>query len=298
MTSGGDQQDLAARVARLERRLDRERRARTDAEQIAEDGLRSLYDANQELDQRILERTAELHQALDIAKAASDAKSVFLGQMSHQINTPLNGLLGMLELLASELPDTQSKEWHASATRSARRLERMTTRLITYVQLENADLLQRGSARQLSDVLSGLHDRWHGLCLRAGQLLAVELSPGADCAVHSPRELDLLFDELLSNVVDHAGSGAVTIAGRRTDGYAIVEIGDPGPGLDPEIVASAHNLNASRDQSNQADSQIHLGLALVDRIAAGLGASWEPAPDGRSAVVVTMPIVAAGDSSA
>lgn len=291
MSSEGELQDLTQRIERLERRLDRERRARTDAEQIAEDGLRSLYEANQELDQRILERTAELNAALEQAKAANEAKSVFLGQMSHQINTPLNGLLGMLELLTSELADDQARQWHASATRSAKRLERLTTRLITYVELENADLAARGESRWLSDVLSALHDRWHGRCLRSGQLLAVELNPGADCTIHAPRELDLLFDELLSNAVDHAGPGAVTVVARHVDQHAVVEIADPGPGLEPAIVAQAHSLNASPDQANRADAQVHLGLALVDRIAAGLGAKWEPA-SGRSAVVVTIPVSA------
>jgi signal transduction histidine kinase len=173
--AGGDE-DLGAQIARLEHRLDREKLSRSDAERIAEASLWSLSDANQEFDQRILERTDELHQARDVAEAANNAKSTFLGQMSHQINTPLNGLLGMLELLATEVGDAQAAEWLASAMRSAQRLEWLTKRLISYVELENTELRERGSPIPLSSVLSELHDRWHTRCLRAGQLLLVERS--------------------------------------------------------------------------------------------------------------------------
>ena len=67
---------------RLERRLERERRARADAERIAEDGLRALYDANRSLDRRIAERTRELEDATRRAEAASNARGAFLAHIS------------------------------------------------------------------------------------------------------------------------------------------------------------------------------------------------------------------------
>lgn len=281
-----------AEIRRLKVRLDRERRARREAEEIAEAGLRSLYDANQELDARILERTAELHEALAAAQEANDAKSAFLGQMSHQINTPLNGLLGMLELLSKELTDSQTETWHASAMRSARRLERLTTRLITYVGLETADLRHGDTYRQVREVLSGVHDRWHGPCLRAGQLLSVEVSAGTDASILAPPELDLLFDEVLSNAVEHAGPGAVRITtqvGVRGD-TVIVNVADSGPGIDPLQLEQTHQLRASPNQTNQGDRHVDLGLALVDRIAVGLGGTWKATNDGVASVEVTLPI--------
>ena len=288
----GDDSELHLKVARLERRLERERRAREEAEQIAETGLRSLYDANQELDQRILERTAELNRALDIAKAANNAKSSFLGQMSHQINTPLNGLLGMLELLENEIADARAIEWLASATRSARRLERLTTRLITYVELENVDLVKKGTPRHLRVVLSEIHDRWHTRCLRAGQLMSVELAPGTDVDVYGCEELDLLFDELLSNVVEHAGPGAVTVLGRAdiAADRAVIEVHDPGRGIDQTLIERPHNLSAAPNQTQQGDAKVNLGFALVDRIINGLGGEWGVLDNGRPGVSVSLPV--------
>lgn len=282
----------ASKIRRLERRLERERRARLEAEEIAEQGLRSLYDANVDLDRRIMHRTQELQFALEAAQAANDAKSAFLAQMSHQINTPLNGLLGLLELLATEMRDPQGQEWHAAAMRSARRLERITSRLLTYVALERIDLRAGSAIVAVGTVLGAAHDRWHAACLRAGQLLSVDLAAGSEASIHAPPELDLLLDELLSNVVEHAGDGSVTLSGRAIDGVVAIELTDPGPGMDPAVIERSRNFEADPNQDRQADAEIHLGLALVNRIVGGLAGTWESSATAEgSSVTVALPAV-------
>lgn len=93
-----------AEISRLEKRLAREVAARKQAEQIAEKGLRDLFLANQNLDQRVTERTLELQSARTELELAALQREAFLASLSRQVRTPLNGVIGMLDLWRATWP--------------------------------------------------------------------------------------------------------------------------------------------------------------------------------------------------
>ncbi|GGF57823.1 hypothetical protein GCM10011332_09160 [Terasakiella brassicae] len=64
-----------------------------------EESERKVIEANNELEQKVRERTATLKEAREAAERASAAKTEFLSSMSHELRTPLNAILGFAQLL-------------------------------------------------------------------------------------------------------------------------------------------------------------------------------------------------------
>ena len=75
---------------------------------------RELWQINQEMEQRIIERTAQLEEARMKAESADRLKSAFLATMSHELRTPLNSIIGftgiLLQKLGGPLNEEQAKQ--------------------------------------------------------------------------------------------------------------------------------------------------------------------------------------------
>ncbi|MEO0495097.1 MAG: HAMP domain-containing sensor histidine kinase [Actinomycetota bacterium] len=259
-------EELHARISRLERRLERERQARVDAEKIAEDGLRELYDVNQALDERVTARTRELEIARANAVAANEAKSQFLAHISHEVHTPINGVLGMLELLDASTQGDTERSWLRSASTSVERLQRLFVRLLAHLELESVDLAAVAEPKAVAEILDELAARWRTRAAAAGKLLMVDLEDPALVVGHTP-QLELGVEELLANAIDHADPGVVQLrASRDLLGRVRIGVADEGPGIADDLRTADRLLEPGAVTTRTAEG-LGIGLAFARRIA-------------------------------
>lgn len=268
--------DAEKRIDRLTRRLERERGAREAAEQIADRRMRELWLNNQELDQRVADRTAELEQALARLESSTSAGLAFLSNISHEMRTPLNGILGMIELLEDHVADGQPASYVAAARTSALRLERLLIRMLHLLELRHAGLQPQPVWTTVGEICRTIEDTWRIPAMRETQLLSLRPETSETKLEVSVEHLHQVLDEVVDNAISHADPGVIEVSVRVADGHLHVTIVDAGPGFDPTLHDPTREVFTPDDTSpSRFREGVGLGIALATMTAGLLGGSLD-----------------------
>ena len=100
----------------------------------------ALKDANENLEQRVAERTAQLEASREEALAAARAKASFLATMSHEIRTPLNGVVGMTTLMADTVLDAEQRDYLHTMRVSSDQLLGVINDILDFSKIESGKL--------------------------------------------------------------------------------------------------------------------------------------------------------------
>ncbi len=212
--------------------------------------------------------------AIDEARRANLAKSRFLANMSHEFRTPLNGLSGMSELLASTRLDSEQRGYLETIQAAARSLLSLVEDVLDISAIEAGKLKLKLEEFELAALLDEIE-----LILRpdarARQLdyvvaVAAEVSPRLR---GDPGHLRQVLLNLLSNAIKFTPSGEVRLQVALADASGASRqrlrftVSDTGIG----IPASARaKLFEAFEQADNSLSRKHAGTGLGTTIAKGL----------------------------
>ncbi len=122
------------------KRFERERLARKNSERLLEEKSFELWQANQELEKQVQQRTESLKQALLETQKANRAKSDFLANMSNEIRTPLNGIIGFSKYLNdSNHLNNQDKKYASIIETSANSLLCIINDILDFSKIESGN---------------------------------------------------------------------------------------------------------------------------------------------------------------
>lgn len=250
----------------------------------AEETTRGL---NASLEQRIAERTRELHEAnqslIEQIRQREQAEAALVqaqkmevvgqltGTMVHDFNNILasmNGYIHLVRRLVTQ-PDQQAMLDKALAT--AERGKRLTSRLLAFSR--NGDLVT--GAVDIGALLLSMQE-W--LKQSAGSLvqMSLEVAPGEHVATTDASQLELAVLNLVINARDampHGGRLLVSVQSRQLDQarddlapgtYVVVTVSDSGTGMPPEIAGRAFDAFFTTKSSGRGTG---LGLVQVQTVA-------------------------------
>jgi PAS domain S-box-containing protein len=230
------------------------------------------------------EAEEQLRRARHAAEEAAAAKARFLAVVSHEVRTPLNGVIGMTDLLAGTALDDKQREYVEVARRSGESLMSLLGDILDYSRKEAGRV---ELARVAFDLRKCLFDCADLLTPPAGEK-GLEVSALADDrlplrVVGDPQRVRQVLLNLGSNAVKFTAAGGVVLRAEPSPSAAAAvrfSVSDSGPGIPPEhlsrIFEPFHQVDAS---STRRHGGVGLGLAIVRQIVGLMGGTIEARND-------------------
>jgi len=220
-----------------------------------------------------------LQEAKEAAEASSRAKGEFLASMTHEVRTPLNGVLGMLQVLQTTPLDPGQQESVRIALDSAERLHQLLNNVLEFARLDSApperpDCLSFPA----SDLLHSLAAVTAPKASAKGLTFRTEAEPGLpEFMCSDPLVLTQCLEHLLDNAVKFTETGLVRLSAgplQDLDGLPRVAfcVEDSGIGIPADKREAMFEAFAQADASiTRTFGGAGLGLAIARRLARRLG---------------------------
>ncbi|MBI1396283.1 MAG: response regulator [Betaproteobacteria bacterium] len=227
-------------------------------------------------------KNAELVRAKEVAESTTRTKSEFLANMSHEVRTPMNGVLGMLELLEQSRLAATERGFVRTARQSAEALLSILNDILDFSRMEAGKLHLESidfDLRELAeDVTALLAKQAH---TKGVELLCI-VSGDAPLAVRGdPTRLRQVLVNLVGNALKftHRGEVALSVRGEapRAQGVPVhVEVRDTGIGMSPEVLGRLFQPFTQADSSTtRRFGGTGLGLAITRQLVSLMGGTIE-----------------------
>lgn len=218
---------------------------------------------------------------------------ITIGQMAagfaHEINNPLNAIVGMAELLQEDLTDERAKRMAEHIRDQALRIGRITKNLLTYARPRPQELAPVDINEVVKEVLE-----MRGYQLRSSNIdVALNLSKALSPVLGDKIQLQQVLLNLVNNSEDamsEQGGGTLTILTEQSEDVVRIIVEDTGEGIPPEHLPHIFDPFFTTKPVGKGTG---LGLAIVYGIVTGHGGKiWaENKPEGGARFVIELPVV-------
>jgi signal transduction histidine kinase/DNA-binding NarL/FixJ family response regulator len=216
----------------------------------------------------------ELRAAKDQAEAATAAKSHFLALISHELRTPMNGVLGLAQTLISSSLTSRQHSYVATIVSSARALAKLLDDMLDVSRIERGQLPIETRPVALHATLDEIVHLFEGMAKQKNLILRARIDESLPCVVHAdPLRLRQILINLVNNALKFTAVGFVEIRTEAAgEGRLRISVADSGPGVDePDRVALFQPFSRIETSAVKGLEGAGLGLAICKQLAEAMG---------------------------
>lgn len=220
----------------------------------------------------------EINAAKQAAESAAMAKGEFLATMSHEMRTPLNGIIPLLEILRDTRLEPDQREYLNTSYQSARHLLRIIDDILDYSKMEAGKLDLETTGINLREITDSVVRLLEKNAENKGVRLSSTIDQGVRVAARGdPVRIRQVLANLVSNAIKFTEKGSISIqvskrGETRTHSELLFVVRDTGVGIAPEVAEKLFRPFSQADASTtRTYGGTGLGLVICKRIVDLMG---------------------------
>lgn len=253
-------------------------KALRENESMLHETAEELRNHRDNLARMVEEQTHDLRLAMQQAEAASRAKSNFLSNMSHEVRTPLNAILGLSDLCLLTALNPVQQQHISKIRRAADHLLGIINDILDFSRIEAGKLSIEQLKFELPMLLDDINDLLIGHIEEKGLELCIDLAPEVTRSfVGDPLRIKQILINLLGNAIKFSPAGNLCLGCRLESGtteQALLHfsVTDEGIGISPEQQEVLFTAFSQADSSTtRRYGGSGLGLVICKRLVELMG---------------------------
>ncbi|WP_124980702.1 response regulator [Nonlabens xiamenensis] len=224
--------------------------------------LLALLVINRYLKYTIKRRTKQLEQAKEKAEESSILKTSFINNITHEMRTPMNAVMGFSGLLKNNHVDRETRlEYINIINQGCLRLMDMMDNVLEVSLLQSNQIKTLNTSTDVKLLIQQCYDKFKDQAIqkKIKYDLNVPIDESQNCVLVDQAKLRKIILHTLNNAIKFTASGSISLSGKIIDDQLYVSISDTGIGISEKRLESIFD---SYSKSNQDTTELYEGLGL------------------------------------